>query len=102
MKTTLVTAAVSASLLAALTVTPTAQAHFDRAAKRGHAVKHGWSHKRRKAYKPHVIRYNKDVQYFRRGFPDDCAQLRRRARLTGNAYWRYAVRRCVNDHYRPY
>ena len=97
----LISVAVSASLLAVLAVAPSAQAH-DRAAKRGHAVKHGWSHTRRKAYKPHVIRYHKDVQYFRRGYPDDCALLRRRARLTGNAYWRYATRRCVYDHYKPY
>ena len=102
MTKTLLTAVISASLLATLTVAPSANAHFDRAAKRGHAVKHTWSHKRRRAYKPHVIRYNKDVQYFRRGYPDDCALIRRRAHLTGNAYWRYATRRCVYDHYKPY
>ena len=103
MKTMLTTAVVSASLLAALSVAPSAQAHFDGlTAKRGHAANHVRSHKR-KAYKPHVIgHYDKRTQYFRKGYPDDCAQFKRRARLTGNAYWRYATRRCVTDHYKPY
>lgn len=90
MTKTFVTGAVTASLLAVLAVAPAAQAHFDRAGKY------------KRVYKPHVIRINKHVRHFRKGYPRDCAQYKHRARLTGNAYWRYAAYHCVNDHYRPY
>lgn len=31
---------------------------------------------------------------FEAGYPYACRELRKRARLTGNAYWRYAANRC--------
>lgn len=90
MTKTILTTAATASLLAALAVAPAAQAHFD------HARKY------KRVYKPYVVRIDKHVRHFRKGYRNDCVQYKRRARLTGNAYWRYAAYHCVNDYHRPY
>ncbi len=99
MKNVLTAAAVSASLLAVLTAAPVAQAGFDRAvAKRSHAVIRVLAHKR-KAHKHHAKRHHKYDRHITYGYPNNCPQLKRRAHLTGNAYWRYAAHRCETDRY---
>ena len=99
MKNVLTAAAVSASLLAALTVAPAAQAGFDRAvAKHAKAVVRVLAHKRR-AHKYHAKWHHKYDRHITYGYPNNCPQLRRRAHLTGNAYWRYAAHRCKTDRY---
>lgn len=99
MKKVLTAAAVSASLLAALAAAPAAQAGFDRAfAKRAPAVVRVLSHKR-KAHKRRAKRHHKHDRHITYGYPNNSKQLKRRAHLTGNAYWRYAAHRCTTDRY---
>ena len=87
MRQVLTAAAVSASLVAVLAAAPAAQAGFDRVTKKHHAHKH---------YGRYLAKYGQRVTI---GHPNDCAQMKRRAALTGNAYWRYAAFRCVTDRY---
>ena len=85
MRQVLTAATVSASLFAVLAAAPAAQAVFDRVHKHAHNH-HG----------KHLQRYEQRVTI---GYPNNCRQMKRRAILTGNAYWRYAARRCVTDRY---
>lgn len=89
MRQILTAATVSASLFAVLAAAPAAQAGFDRVHK--HAHKHPYKH-----HGKHLQRYEQRVTI---GYPNDCRQMKRRAILTGNAYWRYAAHRCVTDRY---
>ena len=40
--------------------------------------------------------------HIRNGFPPNCYELKRRAYLTGNAYWHYAANSCRFDIYKYY
>ena len=57
------------------------------------------SHHSHHHYREHRIRA-KYAPRLRQGHRPDCAQLKKRAVLTGNAYWRYAAHSCTRDHYR--
>ena len=90
----LTVAAVSASLLAVMTAAPAAQAGFDRTYAAVQALFH-----KRKAHKRHAKRHHKHDRRITFGYPNNCPQLKRRAYLTDNAYWRYAAHRCTTDRY---
>ena len=79
---------------------------FHGAKKRDHhaSAKHVRSHWHGKkhvspARARHWARYG---VHFRRGFPPNCAHLKHRAYLTGNAYWHYAANSCRFDVYKYY
>lgn len=86
----LIASALSGCVLAALATATSAQAGFDRAKAHHHHAHKYVEYRVRRKYAPR----------YQNGHRPGCKQISHRARLTGNAYWRYAAHSCRHDYYR--
>lgn len=91
-KTKLFASALAGCMLATMATAPVAQAGFKRSVKAHKHHHHG-------KYVEYRIRHDYAPRH-RQGHRPDCRQFSMRAKLTGNAYWRYAAHSCLHDYYR--